>query len=336
MAQSTIVVPPDSTGKSLATDTRVDTAHMQDFVLYGPDGAVISTLTANPTGTEKAIVTRSLIQGALQPRVTGNIVAATTVIDGTSDVTTANNTSVIISGTHAGVNISFEASDDSGTTWLPIAGVRDDSGIAESSSGVLVANQARVWNFGLFGFNRFRVRATAWTSGSAAIIIDYGTMPFEPLVSNVMSIPNRTALVLATATAGVIPAATEALATLAQCQRGFVGLASASSFALTAGRIFRIQAFTLGVRCSTTTAVTATAVIRFNPTGAVTATSPVVATLTVSTPAAIANEGSQMTISFPDGKDLPAGVTPGQVGVSLLGSTATGLAVISVEGFEYG
>lgn len=336
MAQSTVVLPPDSTGKSLATDTRGDGAHMQDFVLYGPDGAVVSTLAANPTGTEKAMVTRAMIQGAPQPRVTGNIVAATTIIDGTSDITTVNNASVIISGTHAGINIIFEASDDSGTTWLPIAGVRDDTGIAEFSSGVLVANQGRVWNFGLFGFDRFRVRTTAWASGSGAIIIDYGTMPFEPLVSNVMSIPNRTSLVLATATAGVTPAASEALATLAQCQRGFVALGSASTFALTAGRIFRVQSMHLGVRCSTTTAVTVTAVLRFNPTGAATATSAVIAMLTVSTPAAVAAEGSQLSISFPDGKDLPAGVTPGQVGISLLGSTATGTAVVSVEGFEYG
>jgi hypothetical protein len=37
------------------------------------------------------------------------------------------------------------------------------------------------------GFNRIRVRATAWTSGTATVVLLPGAMPFEPLTAAVVN-----------------------------------------------------------------------------------------------------------------------------------------------------
>jgi hypothetical protein len=47
----------------------------------------------------------------------------------------------------------------------------------------VLTNTARAWTTGAPGFSFFRVRATAWTSGTANVVIVAGTYPFEPLVS---------------------------------------------------------------------------------------------------------------------------------------------------------
>jgi hypothetical protein len=84
-------------------------------------------------------------------------------------------------GTYAGVNAVFEISPDN-TNWFPVSATREDSAISETSTGVLT-NTARAWTTGAPGFSFFRVRATAWTSGTANVVIVAGTYPFEPLVS---------------------------------------------------------------------------------------------------------------------------------------------------------
>jgi hypothetical protein len=77
---------------------------------------------------------------------------------------------VAIFGSYAGVNIAFEISFDGGTTWVGTQAVRTDSSIVESSSGVL-GSTSRAWDIYCGAATNFRVRATAWTSGSASIVI---------------------------------------------------------------------------------------------------------------------------------------------------------------------
>jgi hypothetical protein len=130
------------------------------------------------TGTE------SLMEGVMPTKVagltltTGTITTTTSTVTATIDIPNAGTVTVVIAGTYAGVNVSFEASVD-GTTWVAVMGQRVDAYVTETNSGVLAANTTRAWDFPLPGFTQFRVRATAWTSGTANIGIAPAVNPFE-------------------------------------------------------------------------------------------------------------------------------------------------------------
>jgi hypothetical protein len=125
------------------------------------------------------------VVGGSQPNTTGNITTTTTTVT-SGDLGMANTIGVTINGTYAGVNVTFEASTDN-TNWQLIQGTRLDTGALETSSGVLPANTIRMWSFTFGGAVYFRVRATAWTSGSAAVTIDPGTLPLTPVAGVVLN-----------------------------------------------------------------------------------------------------------------------------------------------------
>lgn len=79
-----------------------------------------------------------------------------------------------LSGTVVGANLTFEASPvgEGDTTWVPLAGTRSATGAnLESVSGVLTAPPAYGWVFNVKGFQRFRVRQHAYTSGAGLEIM---------------------------------------------------------------------------------------------------------------------------------------------------------------------
>jgi hypothetical protein len=119
--------------------------------------------------------------GSAAAATTGAIVAASTVV-GPVTMGTMNGLTVTVSGTHAGVNFGFWGSNDN-TLWFPVNAVRTDTGISETTSGVLTANQSRAWDISIGEFLYFRVVATAWTSGSAAIAIQPGMFSSESQVA---------------------------------------------------------------------------------------------------------------------------------------------------------
>lgn len=122
-----------------------------------------------------------VIAGGTYVSAAGTITTAASVVT-SADVGRAGNITIAIYGTYAGVNVTFEGSPDGGTNWFPWAVTREDSGSSETTSGVLVANTIRAWTVSAPGFNRFRVRATAFTSGTANVIIAAGALPIEPMV----------------------------------------------------------------------------------------------------------------------------------------------------------
>jgi hypothetical protein len=54
------------------------------------------------------------------------------------------------------------------------------------------------------GFSFFRVRATAWTSGTANVVIVAGTYPFEPMVSAQIKYVSVTLYAVTVAVAGTV------------------------------------------------------------------------------------------------------------------------------------
>lgn len=135
------------------------------------------TLSTNATGrlkTSDAPAAYTLITGT----ITG---IGSTVV---ADVSHASNVVVeVASGTFAGVNFIFESSLD-GTIWKTEFGVRTNgTGVTESTSGVIAAAPAYRWELSVNALTQFRVRATAWTSGTATINISLGAYATEPLLT---------------------------------------------------------------------------------------------------------------------------------------------------------
>ena len=145
-----------------------------DAVL-GADGES-QTLTQNSVGRLKV----SQWPGAFNA-TSGSIVAATTII-GPVDISRAGAATVSVSGTFTGVNFVFEVSNDAGLTYIAMPAQRIDTGGFVTSTGV-IATSNLAWDVTPFiGVGLFRVRATAWVSGSAVITIVPGAVAVENIV----------------------------------------------------------------------------------------------------------------------------------------------------------
>lgn len=107
---------------------------------------------------------------APQADVTGNITTAATSITAT-DLIGVGSATIQISGTYAGVSVIFEASMDN-TNWIPIKAQVVGGATAPATTAVLATNSTNQFNVSpLLGQYQFRVRSTAYTSGTAAVII---------------------------------------------------------------------------------------------------------------------------------------------------------------------
>lgn len=137
-----------------------------------------TTLNMDEVGRLKVAV-----QPAGYPLTTGNITSNTSTVP--VNVARVSNVMVYVAGTFAGVNFTFEGSLNStnGTdgNWFGIQAVRSNANTIETTSGVLAAAPAYGWELSVNGLNWFRVRATAWTSGTAGIQIQPGAYATEPI-----------------------------------------------------------------------------------------------------------------------------------------------------------
>lgn len=127
---------------------------------------------------------------ASYPDITGNItttqpVISTPVAGGTveGDVSRSSNIMVFCTGTFAGINCTFEGSlEASGdTNWFGIQAVRTNANTIELVTGALSAQPAYAWELSVNALKRFRVRATARTSGTQSWRFVQGTYATEPI-----------------------------------------------------------------------------------------------------------------------------------------------------------
>jgi hypothetical protein len=100
------------------------------------------------------------------PLTTGSITANAQRI--TADVTGYSAAQISVHGTYAGVNLTFEGSDDAGVTWYPVQAVRAADATLEATSGALT-NTARLWYVAAGALTTVSVRSTAYASGAATI-----------------------------------------------------------------------------------------------------------------------------------------------------------------------
>lgn len=109
---------------------------------------------------------------------------------------------VTLHGTYAGVGIVFEFSDDGGTTWYLDTCARSDTPLLETGE-MIAANATLEWDCGVSATTNFRVRSTAFTSGSAVVNITMTQDQIEPAESVQVSPTAATPLILSAAGAAV-------------------------------------------------------------------------------------------------------------------------------------
>jgi len=143
---------------------------------------------------------------ASQTTTTGSITTSTTTITVT-DLAGVGAVTVTIFGTYAGVNVTFEQSLD-GSTWANATAVPTtlvNPTAISGATGVLTTNSTNIWNVSpLLGVAQFRVRATAFGSGSASVRIEPSAQFVQPnvLVTNPTA-ANLNATVTGTVTANI-------------------------------------------------------------------------------------------------------------------------------------
>lgn len=171
----------EGTGGKYAETTEVSTN------IHRPKVEVANTSIAGTAGTPNSGVlsvqgitngTPLPVQGLQSVRSTGNLTTASTSL-GPWAATGYNIATVVVSGTYGSVTAVFEGSDDGGTTWVGIQGVRTNEFVAENGF-TLLTNTTRAWDIPIGAFTHFRVRSTAWTSGTAVIGCTFQSMAYEP------------------------------------------------------------------------------------------------------------------------------------------------------------
>lgn len=138
------------------------------IVMAMEDGAAGGGGTAD-AGGDTPIADGSAVDTSGNITASGQSITATN-LDGYSTVTFS------ISGTYAGLSAIFEQSDNGGANWYSIDADRVGSGIVEAGCTNLT-NAAVLYRATTSGSDSFRVRSTALTSGTAAVLISITALP---------------------------------------------------------------------------------------------------------------------------------------------------------------
>lgn len=137
----------------------------------------------------------------------GNVTSATSTVFVNTE--RFSNLMIHCKGTFAGVNATFEGSLDStnGTdgTWFGVQAIRSNANTIETTTGVLGAAPAYAWELSVNAMRWFRVRATAWTSGTQVWTMIPGTYATEPIpAAQISGTQPVSGTVTATVTGGTV------------------------------------------------------------------------------------------------------------------------------------
>lgn len=144
---------------------------------------------------------------ASYPTTTGNVTAVASTVP--IKTTRFSNLMIHCAGTFAGVNCIFEGSltSTNGTdgTWFAVQAIRTSANTIETTTGSLSAAPAYAWELSVNALAWFRIRATAWTSGTQVWTLVPGTYATEPIPgAQVSGTQPVSGTVTATVTAGTI------------------------------------------------------------------------------------------------------------------------------------
>lgn len=95
-----------------------------------------------------------------------------------------------LSGTFVGINAIFEISNNStdgvNGVWIPVNATRNNASTVESTTGVLGAAPAYMWDIYTGGARWFRIRSTAWTSGTGVWNLVLGTFADATVIASLV------------------------------------------------------------------------------------------------------------------------------------------------------
>jgi hypothetical protein len=326
------------------------------------DASLVIALSPNsplPAGTNN--IGTINVQGQSITGVTGSIAAAATGTVGPLAVGTAGNATFTVKNTiaanpYGGTPVLvFEQSDDN-SSWGPLAVTRSDTG-ATLSTVTLAANSASaslMFDVALEGVNWVRCRVTTGpVTNALSIVIQPGGLPFSPVVSVIQQpLLKGTQGISGVATQDlkdsgrnqvhyytlipVLSTATDTLQTLTGTKAGATILATATPAVVTTGKTFRVTRLT-ATYIATATAGFGVIRLRFQPSGVVTITSPVAATLALGTGTPGTANATGMANTLDEGWEFAAGVGVGisVQGFSAITATAVGYVMVSITGYEY-
>jgi ribosomal protein L27 len=323
---------PDSTGKKLGFKLAGSGLYLPGTVLTDDTGATIDGSTAALAGTERGLVVRALIQGAPITAQTGTLTTATSNVAATG-ITAAGNVQLTVSGTYGFTTTNpayiLEASDDTGTNWYPVTGLREDTNTHEAT-GTLPVNGLRSWLIDMAGFDRVRIRITAWgtPTGSIAVRFTPGGMLFLPPPAPYPTNATELSLTAANTTG----ATSDTILTLTPTRDGVAG-STGTSFTPTSGKRIALTAMSVTWRNATAAAGGVICFLRSNGAGATVATSPLLFALASGAlTAATIGHSNGATVIFPKPIVLVVG---GSVGVSQLALGAVAGLYMTLQGYEY-
>jgi len=159
-----------------------------------------------PVRTINSTTVVPIINASPQAATTGTITTSSSVITAT-DLQGVGSATVSIYGTFAGVNATFEGYD--GINWFAIPAKNATTVLADASTTTGVIATAQYYNVApLLGVQQLRVRATAYTSGTANVIIEPSTQfvnNIQQVVGAVTTSGTVTATVASTTLTSVVP-----------------------------------------------------------------------------------------------------------------------------------
>lgn len=122
-------------------------------------------------------------QGALSIGEAGGSIVTGSITANTQRVAAAmarfNGASIYISGTYAGVNLSFEASFDNGVSYTAVTAVAINGSSVLTATGALT-NAVAAYEVYCPGATHVSARATSWTSGAQNVRIAPYTIAMDP------------------------------------------------------------------------------------------------------------------------------------------------------------
>lgn len=320
---------------------------MADAPIASDDGAQEVEVIQSATLNRLAISSN----GALPPHSDVNTTSTIAALNGNVAVVTNGISSVIITVTGTWVaNLVFEGFD--GTNWTLTAGLTQPAGgITEALS----ANGTVLINSG--GYSQIRIRASAYTSGTANIFINAGVGVALVEVYNdsgnpLIVAPNtltkgvqqsigftvqelkdagRTYVTFtADAVAGVT---SETLLSFTVNKQG-TATATQTNYTITSGKTLRVQAITIGVQAGAAAGEWVRVKLRHNTAGATTTASSLVITAACGTGNATTAGMGEESFPIPDGLEFFGNGTQ-TIALTHVSSATTNIESITLVGYEY-
>ncbi len=276
--------------------------------------ATLALIKAKTDNLDVALSTRT--KPADSQTVTGTV--ASTVADGANvnqganaDAAVTGDTAGTISGKLRGLLKIITAVFDAGSNALVIEG----TGAGGSAHAVSVVQAGP-----------FNIKDTV---GGSILVAAKGTQVATLLGVQDAKDSGRVSKVLSAFK--FTPATTEAMVTLTPISGGVAG-ATGTSFAVTAGKTWRLQSMMVVVEDSSTTAVGVAVYLRINASGAAIVTSPLIAAVAAALDGTqIARQATSNQVTFSDGLEISGAM---QIGISQQG-VATADATVVLVGYEY-